>query len=81
MIKLLTVLNNRRTLMLGLSRANTERLHDDQPIAVDLQALLLMAGHGTAFPDVQDVVIFAGETEGEMKQTLEKHFGRLPDGA
>jgi hypothetical protein len=48
---------------LGLSRANTDRLHANQPIAVSLRAL---------HPDLPDVtvVLLAGETEGAIAEDL-----------
>lgn len=73
MIKMVATVNNRRTLFLGLSRENTTRLHDDQPIAVDVQALLALL----PVDDVQDVVIFAGETEESMADQL-RQYGVIP---
>jgi hypothetical protein len=48
----------------------TTRLHKDMPIPVDVQALLATSD----LNDVQDVVIFAGETEHEMGEQLQR-FG------
>ena len=58
MLKAVATVNNRRTLFLGLDRTNTERLHGDQPIVIDVQALLA----GGPYTDVQDLVITAHET-------------------
>lgn len=64
MLKVVSLVNNRRTLFLGLSRENTMRLHDDQPIAIDLQAM-------TAGMDpVQDVVIYAAENSRDLHDKL-----------
>lgn len=68
MIKVFVHVNNRATLILGLSRNNTEHLHKDHPIAVDLQALL--ATNTTKVP--QDIWIIAGETEEEMYAQLRR---------
>lgn len=68
MIKALGTINNRRTLILGLSRENTNRMHKDMPIVVDLQAFLQTAD--IAKDPIQDIVIFAGETEDAMKEQM-----------
>lgn len=60
MHKAYALVNNRRTLFLGLTRKNTERLHEDKPIHIDLQAMLATS---TLDGPVQDLVITAGETE------------------
>jgi hypothetical protein len=73
MIKVVGIINNRRTLILGLSRENTTRLHKDQPIAVDVQALLTP----TDILDIQDIIVFAGETEESMATQLRK-YGVVP---
>jgi hypothetical protein len=67
MLKVIATVNNRRTLFLGLSRENTRRLHKGQPIPVDAQALTqgaLLDG------PIQDVVLFAGETEDACAEEL-----------
>jgi hypothetical protein len=73
MIKVVGIINNRRTLILGLSRENTTRLHKNQPIAVDVQALLTP----TDILDIQDIIVFAGETEESMATQLRK-YGVVP---
>jgi hypothetical protein len=50
-------------LFIGLSRENTQRLHDDQPIPIDVAAKL--QGRQLA-----QVVLFAGETEDECEAYL-----------
>lgn len=64
MIKVLAQINNRQTLILGLDRENTTRLHSGKPIAIDIQALA--AQHDS----VQDVVICAGESLGDIEAEL-----------
>lgn len=59
MLKIVTTLNNRRTLILALERVNTDRLHQDMPMVIDLQALRQSADYDEPF---QDLVIFAEET-------------------
>ncbi len=58
--------DERVTLFLGLSRANLERLPQDQPIKVDLVELGLDQG------GIHDIVIFAGETEEGMLADLNR---------
>lgn len=53
-------------LMLGLSRENITRLIAGQPIVVK------KATHGDGVPAGWEIVILFGETELEMKQSLEK---------
>lgn len=72
MLKVLTTVNNRRTLFLGLDRENTNRLHGGKPIAVDVQALA-----ATVDGEVQDVVLFAGETLADVHAELSQ-FVPLP---
>ena len=74
MIKMIATINNRRTLFLGLERTNTDRLHDDQPIPIDLQAMLAT----TDVPDVQDIVLLAGETLAEVYAQLAEGIPGLP---
>jgi ABC-type Fe3+-citrate transport system substrate-binding protein len=69
MIKAAATFGKKKVLILGLSRENTERLHNGEPIKVDLEALGLVG---------PDVILFAGETEEEMKAELENQFGKLP---
>lgn len=72
MLKVVVDISNRRTLFLGLERNNTERIHKDEPIVIDLQAL-------TAQMDgpVQDLVIVAAETPREVHAMLSVHFHRI----
>lgn len=70
MLKAMALVNNRRTLFLGLSRENTRRLHEGLPIAVDAQALAQMAQG----EPVQDIVLFAGETEEACAAELAQYF-------
>ena len=51
------------TVVLGLSRENTERLHRNQPIPVRLRDL------DGALPDVT-VLLIAGETEADLAEDL-----------
>ena len=55
-------IKGRPTMLLGLSRKNTERLLDGQPIHKDI-----------GFPI--DVLIVGGETEETILEDLKKHFG------
>lgn len=70
MLKVVAMVNNRRTLFCGLDRENTKRLHAGQPIAIDAQAV--------AGAPVLDVVLFAGETLEDCHAELGKYI-ELPD--
>jgi hypothetical protein len=74
-IKMLAQLHGRRTLFLGLTRENTARLHGNEPIAVDVQALLAQVPESDA---VQDVIIFAGEDLKQVHGQLKPFFPDLP---
>lgn len=69
MLKIVAVVNNRRTLFLGLARTNTERLHDDQPIVVDSQAIGGIEVDGFPCP-IQDIVLLAGESLADVHAQL-----------
>ena len=56
--------------ILGLSRENIRRLQNDEPISVDLSTLGLPHVH---------VMIFAGEDEDSMRQSLEELIGPATD--
>ena len=58
-----------RTLVLGLSRANCEKLLEDKPIFFYLDKM--------PFPtdDIRAILLIAGENEVAMLETLDKHFG------
>lgn len=58
-----------QTIILGLSRANTERLHANQPIPVRLREL------DPSLPDLT-VVLLAGETEDDLAEDL-RSLGRV----
>lgn len=75
MIKLYAEINNRRTLILGLSRMNSAKLHNGQPIAIDVQALT-QATEGSRPP--QDIIICAGDTEEAIYIELREHMPQLP---
>lgn len=76
MLKIGVTVNNRRTLFLGLDRNNTDRLHRDQPIPVDIQAL---AQGGDLDGPFQDVVLVAGETLSEIATTLDRYIPGVLD--
>lgn len=73
-LKIVATINNRRTLILGLSRENTTRLHDNKPIAVDVQALTAALSEGP----VQDIFICAGETERDLHMEWSGLIPNLP---
>lgn len=75
MLKVVTTVNNRRTLFLGLDRENTTRLHEGKPIAVDVQALMAQAKD--AGP-VQDIVIVAAETVELIHRELSRYLPLPP---
>lgn len=77
MIKVIAVLHNRRTLILGLDRVNTQRIHADQPIVLDLQALVQSIGHGLDGP-VQDIIVIGGETLEDVYTQLHEVLPTLP---
>lgn len=68
MLKIVSKVNNRNTLFLGLDRTNTTRLHEGKPIVIDAQALV---GGG---PRIQDIVLCAAETLEELHAELSKHL-------
>ena len=55
-----------QTLLLGLSRTNTERLHDDKPIFISAAELVLLGFVSAGM----DVLLIAGETEQDMARAL-----------
>jgi len=59
-------------LLLGLSRANLERLEAGDPIRVT------RATHGLPVPETLTVLIIAGETEASMEADL-RHLGAITD--
>jgi hypothetical protein len=59
--------DGRHHVLLGLSRANLERLLDDQPIVVDLAA---PAPYGLEIEGGSVVVIMGGETEADIRGKL-----------
>ena len=75
MLKVVAEVNNRRTLFVGLSRENTVRMHRGQPIAVDVQALLAQVKE---VGDVQDIIIFAGESDRDVHATLAEYLPLPP---
>ena len=76
MIRAIGELNNRRTLFVGLDRRNTTRMHEDEPIVVDAQALLAAVGDER---QIQDIIIFAEETPEEAHARLKGIFPDLPE--
>jgi hypothetical protein len=56
-------------LVLGLSRANRERLEAGQPMDVS------QASHGMAMPAKLRIVIFVGETEDSMREQMRSMIG------
>jgi hypothetical protein len=56
-------------LILGLSRANRERLENGHPMDIS------QATHGTVIPTGLKIMIFAGETELEMREILQGLIG------
>ena len=67
MIRASLTVNNRSTLFLGLSHENISRLLNDQPIAVDLQALQQQAG-----VRFQDLLLVVGTTEEEITEQIKE---------
>jgi hypothetical protein len=57
-IRAVATVNNRCTMFVGLDRNNTTMLHEGHPIAIDVQAIMAQV----PADQVQDLVIFAGET-------------------
>lgn len=68
MIKGRAMIDGKPVLLLGLSRANCERLLQDQPIRITRDQLVVMG-----LPAI-DVLLIAGETEASISQQL----GGLP---
>lgn len=75
-IKAIARVNNRTTLFVGLSRANTTRLHEDQPIPIDLKAMLQLTPN---VDEIEDLVIFAEEDEDAMLVRLRSIGLDIPD--
>lgn len=73
MLRVVVTINNRRTLFLGLDRANTKRLHNGQPIVTDIQAL-----GSTESDPIQDIVLCADETLGDLHTKLSKYLPLPP---
>lgn len=73
MLKIVATVNNRKTLFLGLDRANTTRLHLGKPIVVDAQALI-----PTGTGQVQDIVLCAAETAAELHAELSRYMPLPP---
>lgn len=73
MIRLVAEIHNRRTMLLGLDRENTSRLHAGKPIVVDLQAM-----SSNVEGDLQDLVLCAGETLGDIHDELSRYIPGLP---
>ena len=76
MLKIYALINGRRTLFLGLSRTNCERLLDDQPIRP--VSLDYLTSYGALPGPVEDVIIFGGETEAVCHAHLARYFPELP---
>jgi hypothetical protein len=74
MLKAVVRVNNRVTLFLGITRDNTDRLHVDEPIAIDLQVLVQQSGGRP----VQDIVLYAGETDRDVYDQLASRGLPLP---
>jgi hypothetical protein len=73
MIKSVMVLTGRRVLLIGLSRANIDRLHLGMPIYVDLEVLTTAAGGAP----LQDLIVIAGATEEAIVADLQRTFPEL----
>jgi hypothetical protein len=56
-------------LILGLSRTNRDRLEAGQPIDISREV------HGLSIPANLKIMIFAGETEAAMEETLRELIG------
>lgn len=72
MLKIVAVVNNRKTLFLGLSKVNTSRLLDGKPSVIDVQALVAGA------EPVQDIVLCAGETDKVVYDELAQYIDLPP---
>lgn len=68
-----TAADGRTAVYLGLSRQNTTRLHDNQPIIVRLRQL-----HAD-LPDL-DIVLLAGDTEEDIVEDLRVLGRPRPEG-
>lgn len=75
MLKAMAQINGRKTLILGLERANMERLIADQPIAIDVQALLQAT---PSIDEVQDIWLVGGETLADVHADLAKGLPMPP---
>jgi hypothetical protein len=76
MVKFLGMSGDRRTIGLGLSRENCQRLLNGQPIRVAVDAPL-PAGLGlTDLP--LDIVLIGGETEASIGAEIERAAGVAP---
>jgi hypothetical protein len=68
-----TTRDGRTAVFLGLSRENTDRLHDNKPMVVRLREL------HPALPDL-DIVLLAGETEVDIREDLRVLGPARPEG-
>jgi hypothetical protein len=73
MIKIVAETSMGATLFLGLERANTDRLHADMPIGIDVQELLAAT---SGVKSVERIVLIAGETLEDVYHQLRR--GGLP---
>lgn len=76
MLKLVVEINNRRALILGLSEKTIERLHNGEPIGLDVQALIQSTPGSHQLP--QDIIVCAGDTETSIYAELRKYMPQLP---
>lgn len=67
MLKIVTTINNRRTAIFAFERVNLERLLADQPVLIDMQALVQHADYDEP---IQDIVIMAEETMQDVHRRL-----------
>jgi hypothetical protein len=71
LIRAKATIHGRSAIFLGLTRENVQRLEAGDPILVD--------GRTVAVPEV-DVVIFFGETTGDLIRTLKRETGlQIPE--
>lgn len=64
----------KKTLGIGLSHENLERLKAGKPIIFCLKDALGSSGHLSRLTDEDNVFIFSGESENSMYEVMKRHL-------
>lgn len=74
MIKAVITMGEKTLLVLGLSRMNTKKLHDGEPILMDMADIPDAAMEIIQNTERMNICIMAGETEDAVLQEIKNHF-------